>query len=79
MLSDIEEMKAWKRKWMPFSPARGARLILHLQHYHDDLLKDFSATPLRKAGIFAPFKEIFVPYEPNDYRTIVSGEWEGKE
>jgi len=78
MLRDIEEMKAWKRKWMPLSPARGARLILHLQHYHDDLLRDFGATPLRKTGIFAPFKEIFAPYEPNDYRTIVSGEWEGK-
>jgi dimethylaniline monooxygenase (N-oxide forming) len=79
MLRDVEEMKAWKRKWMPFSPSRGARLLLHMQHYHDDLLRDFGATPLRKTGIFAPFKEIFAPYEPNDYRTIVSGEWEGNE
>ena len=25
MLREIEEMKAWKRSWMPFSPARSAR------------------------------------------------------
>ena len=64
---------------MPFSQARSARLLLHMQHYHDELLKDFGATPLRKAGLFAPFKEVFAPYVPSDYRTIVSGEWERKE
>ncbi|MGH8594955.1 MAG: flavin-containing monooxygenase [Gammaproteobacteria bacterium] len=69
MLQEIEEIKAWKRKWMPFSRARGARLLLHMQHYHDELLKDFGATPLRKTGIFAPFKEVFAPYQPSDYRT----------
>lgn len=79
MLCEIEEMKAWKRQWMPFSRARGARLILHMQHYHDQLLQDFGATPLRKTGIFAPFKEIFAPYQPSDYRTIVSGAWKGQE
>ena len=79
MLDEIEELKAWKRKWMPFSQARSARLLLHMQHYHDQLLKDFGANPLRKTGIFAPFKEVFVPYEPNDYSTIVSGEQESVE
>jgi hypothetical protein len=43
-------------------------------HYHDELLQDFGADPLRKTGIFAPLKEVFAPYEPRDYRTIVSGE-----
>ncbi len=76
MLRDIEDMKAWKQKWMPFSQARGARLLLHMLHYHDQLLEDFGANPLRKTGIFAPLKEVFAPYEPNDYSTIVSGEWE---
>ena len=37
MKCDIDEMKAWKRAWMPFSPARSARLIVHLLHYHDEL------------------------------------------
>lgn len=76
MLDEIEAMKTWKRKWMPFSAARGARLMLHMQHYHDELLSDFGANPLRKRGVLAPLKELIAPYEPSDYSTIVSGEWE---
>lgn len=72
MQRDIAEMKAWKRKLMPFSRARGARVLLHMLHYHDDLLKDFGAIPLRKTGIFAPFKEVFAPYQPSDYQGVVS-------
>ncbi len=75
MRQEIEEIKAWKRKWMPFSLARGARLILHMLHYHDELLRDFGANPNRKTGWFAPLKELIDPYEPNDYRTVVSGDW----
>jgi dimethylaniline monooxygenase (N-oxide forming) len=41
MLKEIADMKAWKRAWMPFSPSRSARLIVHMQHYHDELLRDF--------------------------------------
>jgi hypothetical protein len=79
MRQEIEEMKAWKRKWMPFSPARGARLILHMLHYHDELVRDVGANPLRKRGILAPLKELFVPYQPSDYRSIVAGNWEASE
>lgn len=79
MMADIEEMKAWKRQSMPHSAARSARLILHLQHYHDELLRDIGADPLRKTGVFAPLKELIAPYEPKDYRTIVSGDWESME
>jgi len=75
MAHEIESMKAWKQSWMPASAARSARLVLHMQHYHDELLADFGASPLRKQGIFAPLKELFFPYEPGDYGTIVSGEW----
>ncbi len=75
MLKEIEDMKAWKRAWMPFSASRGARLIVHMQHYHDELLRDFGANPLRKRGPWAPLKEVIEPYEPADYREIVSGEW----
>lgn len=73
MRRDVEDMKAWKRDWMPFSPARGSRLLLHMLHYHDQLLVDMGADPLRKRGIFAPFKEVFAPYEPRDYRSLVQG------
>ena len=70
---DIEEMREWKQSWMPFSPARSARLIAHTQHYHDELLKDLGTSPLRKTGFFAPLKELIFPYEPKDYADVVSG------
>lgn len=73
MLRNIEEIKAWKRLRMPAGPSRAARLAIHMLHYHDELLADFGADPLRKTGIFAPFKEAFAPYEPRDYRSIASG------
>ena len=76
MRQDIEEMKTWKRAWMPFSAGRGARVLLHMLHYHDELLTDFGANPLRKRGILAPLKELFVPYQPSDYESIVSGGWD---
>ena len=73
MLHGIEEMKVWKRSWMHFSMTRSSRLFLHAQHYHDELLKDFGADPLRKRGLLAPLKELFSPYMPADYREIVAG------
>jgi dimethylaniline monooxygenase (N-oxide forming) len=76
MVREIDEMKVWKRSWMPFSSARGARLFLHAHHYHDELMVDMGADPLRKRGPFAPVKELFAPYEPRDYSAIVAGSWE---
>ena len=70
MKQNIEEMKVWKRAWIPFSPARSARLIAHTQHYHDELLSDLRINPLRKTGILAPLKELIVPYEPRDYASV---------
>jgi dimethylaniline monooxygenase (N-oxide forming) len=77
MLDEIEAMKRWKRSWMPFSPARSARVLLHMTNYHAELLRDFGADPFRKRGFFAPFKELLAPYQSSDYREIVSGEWRG--
>jgi ferric-dicitrate binding protein FerR (iron transport regulator) len=74
MTHNIARMKAWKQSWMPFSPARSARLIAHIQHYHDELVNDLGENPLRKTGFFAPLKELIFPYEPKDYASIVSGE-----
>lgn len=78
LVKEIEEMKAWKRSWMPYSPARGARLFLHAQHYHDELMIELGLEPLRKKGIFAPVKELFSPYVPEDYRSVVAGKNELK-
>jgi dimethylaniline monooxygenase (N-oxide forming) len=75
MGAEIDRLKAWKRSWMPFSSGRAARLLLHMLSYHDELLRDFGADPLRKRGIFAPLKELLEPYQPSDYRTVVSGDW----
>ena len=69
-LEEIATLKTWKRSWMPFSHARAARLIVHLQHYLDELLTDFGENPLRKKGIWAPLAEVFAPYQPRDYRDV---------
>jgi len=73
MQREIDALREWKRRWMPPSQQRGARLILHMQHYHDELVRDIGASPLRKLGFFAPLKELIAPYEPRDYRSIVAG------
>lgn len=76
MLQEIRGIKAWKRSWMPYSPARSTRVFMHAQHYHDELMRDIGVDPLRKRGLFAPLKELLAPYEPADYRAIVAGNWE---
>ena len=73
MLGEIDGLREWKQRWMPPSPQRGGRLILHMLHYHDELVRDLGATPLRKLGFFAPLKELIAPYQPRDYRSIVAG------
>ena len=74
MRQNIEDMKAWKQSWMPFSSARSARLLAHSLHYHDELVKDLGESPLRKTGFFAPLKELIFAYEPKDYASIVSAD-----
>ena len=71
MQHNIEAQQTWKRRTMPPSRGRAARLLLHMLHYHDELLEDIGESPLRKRGPFAPFKEVFAPYEPADYRNVV--------
>jgi hypothetical protein len=75
MAGAIEDIKAWKRTWMSFGPARGARLHAHRLHYWDELVRDLGASARRKRGFWAPLRELLHPYEPSDYRTIVSGQW----
>ncbi len=71
MQSDIEALKTWKQSWMPEGPARSATLLLHMCHYHDELLLDMSADPLRKRGFLAPIYELIVPYRAADFRDVV--------
>ena len=53
---------------------RRRRVLLHMLHYHDELLTDFGANPLRKRGVLAPLKELVVPYQSSDYRAVVAGD-----
>ncbi len=69
-LDEIALIKSWKRSWMPYSHARAARLIVHLQHYLDELMTDLGHDPRRKTGMFAPLAEVFAPYQPSDYREL---------
>jgi dimethylaniline monooxygenase (N-oxide forming) len=74
MMEEIEAMKSWKRRIVPPSTSRAATLHLHMQHYHDELLRDMGVTPKRKCGLFAPIKELLAPYQPSDYANVTSGE-----
>src|SRR5262249_20666038 len=78
MLTEIQQLKDWKRSWMPFSSARGARLLLHMLYYHDELLRDFGANPPITSGFLALLQELFVPYQPHDHRAIGAGDWAGE-
>ncbi len=73
MRREIAAMQAWKRSWMSYSHARGSRLLVHMLHYHDELVGDIGGNPLRKTGVLAPLMEVIAPYEPRDYRSIVAG------
>ncbi|MDX1489081.1 MAG: hypothetical protein R3268_12810, partial [Acidiferrobacterales bacterium] len=71
MQAEIDALRSWKQSWMPDGPARSATLLLHMAHYHDELLRDMSADPLRKRGLLAPLKELLVPYQASDFREVV--------
>lgn len=74
MMAEIEAMKEWKRRIVPPSTARAATLHLHMQHYHDDLLRDMGISHRRKRGSLRLIKELFSPYQPSDYADVTSGE-----
>jgi hypothetical protein len=69
MHDEIEAKKKWARSWIAPSDVRGNTVLLHQTHYHDQLLKDMGENPHRKLpNILA---EMFMPYEPADYKGII--------
>ena len=60
--------QAWKRTWMPFTPARAALFQLHMPKYHDQLVKDRGEPHLRKGR--NKLAEIFQPYCAADYKDL---------
>lgn len=69
MLEEIEQMKEWKRSFVPAQAARGSLLQLHVLHYHDELLRDLGLPHKRKKNLLS---EMFAAYLPSDYRDIPS-------
>jgi dimethylaniline monooxygenase (N-oxide forming) len=69
MLSEIENMKTWKRDFMPTQGSRGSLLQVHALHYHDELLRDLEIEHRRKGSSLAGF---FGAYLPADYEDIPS-------
>lgn len=78
-MQEIARLRRWKRRWMPTGHARAARLLVHMQHYLDELMRDIGADPLRKRGFWAPLAEVFAPYQPRDYRDVAANDWERRE
>jgi hypothetical protein len=58
-------------------PARAYMVQTHQVHYYDQLLKDMGASVRRKRGNFfsKAIKEIFDPYRPRDFDTIITGDF----
>jgi hypothetical protein len=76
MKLEIEKVQEWKRETMPYAGASRASMIqTHQVHYYDDLLEEMGACRYRKQGCFSGLKEIFDPYRPRDYESIVTGEF----
>merc|ERR1712046_437299 len=78
MAEQIKEMQEWKRRTMPNAgPARAYMIQTHQVHYYDQLLKDIGASIRRKPGwsMLAAIKEIFDPYRPRDFSSLITGEF----
>jgi len=78
MVGQIRAMQEWKRSTMPNAGAARAYMIqTHQVHYYDQLLKDMGASIRRKQGgvVTAALKEIFDPYRPRDFGSVITGEF----
>ena len=69
MLKEIDEMKRWKRSFMPAISTRSTVINLHMWQYHDELLQDASINPYRKMFWALEWLD---HYRPSDYRTALS-------
>jgi hypothetical protein len=68
MARDVEDMKIWKRSWMPKTNNRASLILLYQNHYHDSLLKDMNIPHIRKGFNF--ISEFFYPYQSSSYDGI---------
>jgi len=68
MQAEIEEMKLWKRRVIPFQHDRGATIMMHQLYYHDELLRDLGQSHQLKQNRWL---ELWQPYLPVDYQSVV--------
>ncbi|KNC83865.1 hypothetical protein SARC_03890 [Sphaeroforma arctica JP610] len=69
MVKGVDSHKAWAREWMPKTASRASLVLLHQIHYHDLLLKDMGLSTNLKSNVLA---EYMMPYEPADYKSVIS-------
>ncbi|KAK1745577.1 flavin-containing monooxygenase [Skeletonema marinoi] len=69
MESEVNEMKEWKRKWMPNTPSRSSLVLLHQIHWYDRIMRDIGMKASRKSNILS---EWFMPYESSDYHGVLT-------
>ncbi|KAG2486825.1 hypothetical protein HYH03_014508 [Edaphochlamys debaryana] len=68
MAADVASQKAWRRRTMPPHKLRGSSVMLYMQCYHDQLLRDMGLHTHRKHASFArPLAECLQPYTAADY------------
>eukprot|EP00198_Chlamydomonas_reinhardtii_P008884 XP_001698221.1 predicted protein [Chlamydomonas reinhardtii] len=71
MAADVEAQMEWRRRTMPPHKLRGSSVMLYMQAYHDQLVRDMGAATHRKQPSFRhPFAECFEPYTALDYSDV---------
>lgn len=69
MEQEVEELKQWKRKWMPNTPSRASLVLLHQIHFYDRLLRDLGVNQKRKSNFLS---EWFMPYHSEDFNGVLA-------
>jgi dimethylaniline monooxygenase (N-oxide forming) len=69
MEQEVEELKKWKRKWMPNTPSRASLVLLHQIHFYDRLLRDLGVNQKRKSNFLS---EWFMPYHSEDFNGVLA-------
>ena len=68
MLETMARVRAWKRDFIEFEPARSCATNLRYQQYLDVMLGDLGLSPYRKSNWFA---EVFARYGAGDYAGVL--------
>ncbi|GLI69519.1 hypothetical protein VaNZ11_014159, partial [Volvox africanus] len=71
MAADVAAQQAWRRSTMPPHKLRGGSVMLYMQCYHDQLVRDMGRHTRRKHCSWRrPLAECFEPYTAEDYEDI---------